>query len=118
MTKYFKEQEFERCIPSCKITDVSPDSLARLDRAREIAGVPFVINSAYRSPGWDIAHGRSGRGAHTCGRAFDIRCTSASDRWKMVVGLLAAGFTRLGISRTFIHADDDADLSHPIIWTY
>ena len=40
MTKYFKEVEYKMDV----------DFLAKLDKAREFAKVPFVINSAYRSP--------------------------------------------------------------------
>ena len=40
MTKYFKEVEYK----------MDTDFLAKLDKAREFAKVPFVINSAYRSP--------------------------------------------------------------------
>ena len=40
MSKYFKEIEYKMDI----------DFLAKLDDAREFAGIPFFINSAYRSP--------------------------------------------------------------------
>ena len=40
MTKYFKEVEYK----------MDADFLAKLDKAREFAKVPFIINSAYRSP--------------------------------------------------------------------
>ena len=40
MSKYFKEIEYSMDV----------DFLAKLDEAREYAGIPFVINSAYRSP--------------------------------------------------------------------
>jgi hypothetical protein len=40
MSKYFKEIE----------QNMDADFLDKLDEAREFAGIPFIINSAYRSP--------------------------------------------------------------------
>lgn len=116
MLKYFKNDEFERV--ACSVTDCNPDSLQRLDRAREIAGVPFILTSAYRSPESEKLKGRSGKGAHTLGRAFDVRCTDSASRYSIVFGALAAGFTRIGIGKTFIHMDDAISLPSPRIWLY
>lgn len=116
MCKYFAPQEFIKV--GCTIDDINPDSLARLDRARDIAGVPFVINSAYRSPEHEKNKGRSGTGAHTLGRAFDIACMDSACRWKIVFGALSAGFTRIGIASTFVHLDDSPAHPNPRIWLY
>lgn len=114
--KYFSYDEFERISsPVCKL---DPSSLQRLDRAREIAGVPFIVTSAYRSPESEKAKGRSGFGAHTLGRAFDIKCVDSESRWHIVFGALAAGFTRIGIGSTFVHMDDAETLPSPRIWLY
>jgi hypothetical protein len=32
--------------------------------------------------------------------------------------LLAAGFERIGIAKTFIHADRDLDLPGDVVWLY
>lgn len=116
--KYFNDDDFKRATPSCAISQMCPDFLARLDRARELAGVPFHVNSAYRSPDYEISKGRSGAGAHTFGRAVDIRCTDSASRWRIVFGALSAGFTRIGIGKRFVHLDDSISLPHPCIWLY
>jgi hypothetical protein len=36
-----------------------------LDRVRETAGIPLVINSAYRTVGHEKKQGRAGTSAHT-----------------------------------------------------
>lgn len=115
-SKFFTDDEFQRV--ACSVTDINEDSLRRLDRAREIAGVPFVLTSAYRSPASEVAKGRSGNGAHTRGRAFDISCKDSSVRWCIVLGALSAGFHRIGIGKTFIHVDDDDSLTPCVIWLY
>lgn len=118
MAKYFKDYEFLQCSPPCDVSQVSPGSLDRLDKARAFAGIPFIVNSAYRSSEYEKKKGRSGSGAHTRGCAFDIRCTDSRSRFLIVMSAIEAGFTRIGIAKTFVHLDDDASLSHPCIWLY
>ena len=117
-SKYFKEEEFRRCDPSCSLQDMDQDFMSRLDEARELAGIPFVITSAYRCSAWDKAFGRSGTGAHTLGKAMDIRCNSSANRYKIVQALLAVGFTRVGIDNGFIHVDSSTNHAQNVIWTY
>ena len=115
-SKYFSNDEFKRV--ACTRSQINDDSLRRLDRAREIAGIPFILNSAYRSPETDRASGRSGKGAHTLGKAFDVSCVDSRSRYLIVLGALSAGFTRIGIGKTFIHMDDAFELPTPRIWLY
>ena len=116
--RHFVESEFRRCTPACSLQDMRQSTMDRLDAARDFAGIPFVLTSAYRSSAWDKEKGRTGAGAHTRGRAVDIKCTSNANRMKVVTALLAAGFPRIGIADTFVHADDDESLTREIIWLY
>jgi len=75
-----------------------------LDKARELAGVPFKINSGYRCEKHNKEVGSTSRN-HTSGNAADIACTDGPTRFKIVRGLIAAGFKRIGVAKTFIHAD-------------
>lgn len=117
-SKYFSEEEFRSCVPNCSLQNMKQTTMSKLDTAREIAGIPFVLNSAYRSPAWDRGKGRSGTGAHTLGRAVDIRCHTNANRFLIVAALLKAGFKRIGIAKSFIHADDSVSHSQEIIWLY
>lgn len=116
--KFFTEAEFRKCTPPCSLQDMRQELMTRLDNARRQAGIPFVLNSAYRSSAWDKSKGRSGNGAHTRGWAVDIRCTTDANRWKVVAALLDNGFTRIGIAKTYIHADLDPALTQERIWLY
>lgn len=118
MSVYFNEKEFARCSPPCKLADMDERFMARLDLARAKAGIPFVLNCAYRSRAWDLSKGRTGNSAHCAGKAVDIRCNTSANRMKIVQGLLAAGFTRIGIGRTFVHADNDETKPQGVIWHY
>ena len=107
MSKYFKEIE----------NNMDVNFLAKLDEAREFAGIPFVINSAYRSP----THPESIKNptsSHIKGLAVDIKSNDSITRFKVLNALIAVGFNRIGISKTFIHVDLDYDKSQNVIWTY
>lgn len=117
-SKHFSEKEFNRCSPSCSLQDMDQRAMDLMDRARSLAGIPLVITSAYRSPAWDKAKGRSGTGAHTEGTALDFRCNDSSNRWKIILALISAGCKRIGVAKTFVHADFSEKHSKFVIWTY
>tara|TARA_R110000737_G_scaffold52175_1_gene73601 strand:+ start:39 stop:362 length:324 start_codon:yes stop_codon:yes gene_type:complete len=107
MSKYFKNIE--------KGMDVN--FLAKLDEAREYAGIPFIINSAYRSP----THPESIKNptsSHIKGLAVDIRAIDSSTRGAVLEALRSVGFNRIGIASTFIHVDLDVEKSQNVTWTY
>ena len=108
MSKYFKDKE--------KNMDV--DFLAKLDEAREYAGVPFIINSAYRSPEHNAKVGGKPDSSHIKGLAVDISAKDSRTRFLILDALFAVGFTRIGIADSFIHVDSDIDKSQNVIWTY
>jgi zinc D-Ala-D-Ala carboxypeptidase len=108
MSKYFKEIEY----------NMDLDFLAKLDEAREYAGIPFVINSAYRSPEHNAKIGGKPNSSHLKGLAVDIKSTNGRQRGLILDSLRAVGFTRIGIARTFIHVDMDFDKDQDVTWLY
>lgn len=109
---YFAESEFARCTPPCKLSDLSDDLLRMLDDARTLSGIPFVVNSGYRSVSYEKSKGRKGTSSHCKGLAVDLRCASSFVRQKMLNSLIKVGFRRIGIYPTFIHVDiDDSKVS-------
>lgn len=115
---YFPQSDFDRCLPSCRKEDMHPETMRKLNLASQMAGIPFLPTSAYRSPQHEKFMGRPGTSAHTKGRAIDLACVTSTHRMKMLQALLDAGFTRIGIASTFIHADDDPSKPQNLIWTY
>lgn len=95
-----------------------PSTLEKLDFARTIANIPFIITSGYRCEAHNEAVGGKSNSAHTRGRAADIKATDSRSRFLIVEALLAAGFTRIGVAKTFIHADDDPTLPQEVMWDY
>jgi uncharacterized protein YcbK (DUF882 family) len=117
---YFTSKDFENANPKCRIGDMKSHFLHRLDVARFHAGVPFIITSAFRTIEHEHSRGRDGSSSHTLGVAVDIAATNSRTRFKIIAGLLKAGFTRIGINakRGFIHVDDDPAKDPEVIWAY
>lgn len=116
--RYFSEKEFKNCTPTCTMSDMDPDFLATLDNIREDAGIPLIINCAYRSVEWDKKKGRSGNSAHCKGKAVDIRCNSSATAYKIVVAALKNNIRRIGIGNGYVHIDNDGTLPQEVIWNY
>ena len=110
MTKYFKELD--------NLDKMDKTFLLKLDEARERAGIPFVINSAYRSPEHNAKIGGKPNSSHLKGLAVDISVTNSRQRFIVLNALLEVGFTRIGIADTFLHVDLSTDKSQQVIWTY
>ena len=86
---------------------------------RDLAGVPFRINSGYRTKEHNKKVGGKPNSAHTMGCAAD-HCVDSRNRCYILGALLEVGFNRVGIAKTFIHVDNSYDASHDedVIWLY
>lgn len=95
--RYFKDSEIQGLISPLP---------AMLDMARGIAGIPFVINSGFRTKEQNDALPNSVKNsAHLTGEAVDIRCKDSNERFAILKGLIQSGFTRIGLGTGFVHAD-------------
>ena len=107
MSKFFNEIE----------ENMDEEFLERLDQARAFADIPFIINSAYRSPEHPLSI-ENPTSSHIKGLAVDIKATDSTTRFKILDALLFVGFKRIGFGKTFIHVDSDYDKTQDVIWTY
>jgi uncharacterized protein YcbK (DUF882 family) len=108
VSKYFKEAEYK----------MDADFLAKLDEARELANIPFIINSAYRSVEQNKKVGGKPNSSHLKGLAVDIKIKDSRTRYIVLNALISVGFNRIGVASSFIHVDDDKEKSENVIWTY
>tara|TARA_B110000495_G_C23006739_1_gene594837 strand:+ start:1179 stop:1544 length:366 start_codon:yes stop_codon:yes gene_type:complete len=120
--KYFTLQEFDSSDKPGSGKNMDKDFLEMIDCAREEAQIPFKINSGFRTEAKNNAiYKNLGRdpikSSHLKGCAVDIHCTNSQHRSIIVRALINVGFTRLGISATFIHVDNDPDKADAI-WLY
>jgi len=108
--KYFKDSE---------IAGLHPELVELLDKTRELAGIPFVITSGFRTKEEnDKLPDAVPDSAHLDGLAADIKCLDGASRWKIVTAALQAGFKRIGIGKNFVHLDVDLLKPQETIWHY
>lgn len=125
MLKYFNFEEFD-CptligsgLPTTDGGKMCINFLQKLDMARDLAGVPFKINSAYRTMEHNLKVGGRVGSSHAkipC-KAVDIHCNNSNDRAVILHSLIKVGFKRIGIANTFLHVDSD-DEKNDAVWLY
>jgi len=112
--RYFNVSDFD-----CQETgnnEMCQDFLDKLDALRHNTGFPFVITSGYRDPSHSIESRKSKPGTHSQGIAADIRIRNGAEGYKLACEAFKAGFTGIGIAKTFIHVDTRK--TTPVIWIY
>jgi uncharacterized protein YcbK (DUF882 family) len=121
--RYFKLTEFDSPDAPGSGAKMDKEFLALLDEARHIAGVPFKVNSGYRTQAHHNSLTKRGfktakNSAHLRGFAADIHAPDSSQRYAILAACIKAGFNRIGVANTFIHVDNDPSLPEDVIWTY
>ncbi len=104
---HFKISEF--LCPCCLrgVEEMSEGLLHMLDTARDIAGIPFIINSGFRCSKHNKEVGGSPTSSHLKGLAVDIKADNSRKRYLIVKALIQAGFHRMKIGEKHIHTDID-----------
>tara|TARA_R110000823_G_scaffold17068_5_gene54312 strand:+ start:525 stop:944 length:420 start_codon:yes stop_codon:yes gene_type:complete len=118
--KHFKSDEFDSPDDIGSGTNMCPKFLIKLDAARELANIPFKINSGYRTPAHNKKVGGVKSSSHMnipC-NAVDISVKDSKSRFIIIQSLLAQGIKRIGIGRGFIHIDTDCNKVQNLIWHY
>lgn len=116
-TRWPNFQEWEFTCSHTGKADMNELFMFKLQRLRDVLGIPLVITSGFRDPTHPVEAAKDAPGVHTLGRAVDI----AADGHKKYVILRTAmslGFTGFGIAKTFIHLDDWDEPPRPNVWTY
>jgi len=118
--KNFKESEFKCGCGKCFLgfAHINQVSFGKLQDARERANVPFIITSSIRCKSHNQRTGGTMTSAHLTGQAFDILANNVHTRFRILKALLDAGFTRIGIAKDYIHADDDNSKTPKVTWLY
>lgn len=110
--RYFAESEFT--MDGANVFNLMDTTfLALLDECRHIAGVPFKLNSCYRSKAKNKAVGGAPNSMHLYGRAVDVAATDGETRMRIVRAALSLGMS-VGVMENAIHLDnrDDQILFH------
>jgi uncharacterized protein YcbK (DUF882 family) len=106
---YFQDSE---------VAGLDVELVAMLDRARGIAGIPFLITCGLRTQAQNDALPQSVKdSAHLTGHAVDISCTESNQRFKITSAFISAGFKRIGIyADGHIHVDNDTSKPQGVMW--
>lgn len=106
--KYFKESE---------VMGLSPALVEMLDKARGLAGIPFVITSGIRTEEHNESVGGVKDSAHLKGLAVDLLVKDSVAGGKILIALVGAGFKRFGFYEDgHIHVDIDPEKPSPCYW--
>ena len=116
--RYFTYDEFDSPDAPGSGHEMHQEFLYMLDDARDIAQVPFVINSGFRTEEHNRAVGGTSDSSHLVGWAADIRATTSNRRWLVIEALIQVGFTRIGVADTFVHVDCDPAKANNVMWLY
>jgi len=112
--KHFKFSEFAcRC---CGVNKCSKEFMEKVDLARDLSGVPWVLNSAYRCKENNEKVGGQKDSAHMEGLAVDVRATDPFIRFRIITGAIQAGFTRIKVYSRWVHIDETKNESKPKVW--
>jgi len=113
--KWFKLSDFA-CKCGCGLNNISPILTQKIDDARELAKVPFVVNCGTRCPKHNKEEGGESNSSHLRGLAIDISVKTSTVRFAILHALITLGFKRIGVYPTFIHVDIDTSLPQSVIW--
>jgi uncharacterized protein YcbK (DUF882 family) len=116
--RYFNYSEFDSPDVQGSGQLMDKELLDMLDDVRDKFDKPIHINSGFRTPAHNEAVGGAENSSHLKGLAVDIACDDSIDRFDLINCLLDVGFSRIGVAKTFIHADIDPDKSNGVMWTY
>jgi len=91
-----------------EVEGLNEEFVAKLDRARHIAGIPFTITSGFRTPEKNQSIvGSVQDSAHLKGLAVDLRVQSSHE-----VSLICDAAKAVGITRRIVYVDTDFQPVH------
>ena len=104
-------RDYYGCKCGCGKNEINPVAVKKLDDAMGYAGFFFKLRAAYKCPDHDTEEGN-----HSNGCAFDVKYNNGEEYAKIVLGLLRAGFRRIGYYDNHIHADCCKGQPAPFMW--
>ncbi|MCP4178124.1 MAG: peptidase M15 [bacterium] len=115
---YFTAKEFDSPDKVLSGRKMNVEFINKLTYARNISDTPYVISSGFRTRSHNKSLKAKKNSSHLKYLACDIICNDSKQRHNILGGLLLVGFTRIGISKGFIHVDMDPNKPQEVIWIY
>ena len=120
----FTENEFKcKCGVCGGEIEMQEHFLDKLQKVREIVGIPMHITSGYRCAAHPSEVKKpAGPGAHHEGVAADIACNSSMAyllmRAAFQVGLSGVGVSQRAAKPRYVHLDASGSALRPNVWSY
>ncbi len=121
--KHFAPREFTcKCNGLCDHSvAISIATVAKLDKIRDLIGLPVTILSGTRCARHNNKVGGKTQSGHLVkngeSHAADVLCSDSGFRFAFLAAALPV-FNRIGIGKDFIHVDDDPELPENTVWVY
>ncbi len=117
--QFFTFSEFDSPdAPGSGEAHMKREFIHKLDKVREAVGLPFIIDSGYRTPAHNAEVGGATGSSHMSGYAADIVAPTDAIKRKIAKAAIAEGITRIGWGNSFIHLDMDPSKDQRITWGY
>tara|TARA_R110000851_G_scaffold219890_1_gene372595 strand:- start:523 stop:897 length:375 start_codon:yes stop_codon:yes gene_type:complete len=121
ISENFNRSEFA-CKCGCGLVGVSDYLISLLQIVRTSLEESMVVTSGTRCSMWNIEVGGSAGSSHVpdsggLSYAVDIKCDNSVFRHKLLTAATPV-FDRIGIAKTFVHFDVDANKSAGVVWLY
>ncbi len=121
--RHFTPREFTcKCNGLCDHSvAMSVGTVAKLDKIRDLIGLPITILSGIRCARHNNKVGGKAQSGHLVkngeSHAADVLCSDPNFRYAFLAAALPV-FNRIGIGKDFIHVDDDPELPENTAWVY
>ena len=116
LTANFNLEEYA-CKCGCGKADIKQELAIKVQQVRDIVGRSIVINSGVRCVRHNGNIGANETSSHIGGLAADLGYTGSGERYQLLDAAFKI-FDRIGIAKTFVHVDVDANKTAGVVWLY
>jgi len=116
ITANFNRSEFA-CKCGCGKDDIKDELAIKVQKVRDLIDRPISINSGIRCVAHNAANNSKTTSSHIDGWAADLGYTGSKERHSLLAAIMQV-FDRVGIAKTFIHVDVDANKTAGVVWLY
>tara|TARA_B100000470_G_scaffold9047_1_gene6297 strand:+ start:452 stop:814 length:363 start_codon:yes stop_codon:yes gene_type:complete len=116
LTANFNRAEYA-CKCGCGKDNVKDELALKVQQVRDIVQRSIRINSGVRCPDHNATIKATLTSSHIGGWAADLGYTGSGERYQLLNAAFQV-FDRVGIAKTFIHVDVDANKTAGVVWIY
>ena len=116
LTTNFNRKEYA-CKCGCGKDNIKDELATKVQLVRNLLKRPIKINSGIRCIAHNTASNSKPTSSHIDGWAVDLAYRGSRERHELLSASLQV-FDRVGIARTFIHLDVDANKTAGVVWLY